>query len=100
MYQTPIRSILIVFSDTMRPAEVPTMVKVSIEIRNGSAHFNVAVRAQSIQQAADVVRVGYPDCGVRVKFPIDPEGFFVNEPAPRAGVVGIDRPALLAASGR
>jgi hypothetical protein len=96
MYQTPIRSILIVFSDTMR-AEVPTMVKVSIEIRNGSAHFNVAVRAQSIQQAANVVRVSYPDCGVRVKFPIDPEGFFVNEPAPRAGIARIERPDLLAA---
>ena len=43
------------------------MVKVSIEIRNGSAHFNVVVRAQSIGQAANVVRVSYPDCGVRVK---------------------------------
>jgi hypothetical protein len=86
-----------VLSDTMRPAVVTTMVKVSIEIRNGSAHFNVAVRAQSIQQAANVVRVGYPDCGVRVKFPIDPEGFFENEPAPRAEIVGIDRPDLLAA---
>jgi hypothetical protein len=84
-----------VLIDTMRP-EVTTMVKVSIEVRNGTAHFNVAVKAQSIEQAANVVRVGYPDCGVRVKFPIDPEGFFVNEPALRAGIVGIERPDLLA----
>ena len=80
----------------MRP-EVATMVKVSIEVRNGSAHFNVAVRAQSIEQAAKVVRGGYPDCEVRGMFPIDPEDFFVNEPAPRAGIVGIDPPVLLAA---
>jgi hypothetical protein len=85
-----------VLIDTRRP-EVTTMVKVLIEVRKGTAHFNVAVKAQSIEQAANVVRVGYPDCGVRVTFPIDPEGFFVNEPALRAGIVGIDRPVLLAA---
>jgi hypothetical protein len=80
---------------TLRP-EVTTMVKVLIEVSNGTAHFNVAVNAQSIEQTANVVRVGYPDCGVRVKFPIAPEGFFVNKPALRAGIVGIDRPDLLA----
>ncbi len=72
------------------------MVKVSIEVRNGTTHFNVALRAQSIEQAANVVKGGYPVCDVRVKFPIDPEEFFVNEPAPQAGIVGIDRPDLLA----
>ena len=85
-----------VLSDTMRP-EMTTMVKILIEVRNGTAHFNVAVKAQSIEQAANVVRVSYPDCGVRVKFPIDSEGFFVNAPALRAGIVGIDWPDLLAA---
>ena len=40
----------------MRPEEVDTMVKVSIEVHNGGAHFNVAIRAQSIEQAANVVR--------------------------------------------
>ncbi len=73
------------------------MVKVSIEVRNGTAHFNVAVRAQSIERAATVVRGSYPDCDVMVKFPIDPEDFFVHEPAPRVGIVGIGRPDLLAA---
>jgi hypothetical protein len=29
-----------------------------------------------------------PDWDVRVKSPIDPEGFFVKEPTPRAGMVG------------
>ncbi len=74
------------------------MVKVFIEVRNGSAHFNVAVRAQSIEQAANVVRGGYPDCDVRVKFPIDPEEFFVKEPAPGAGIVGVEESADLIAA--
>lgn len=73
------------------------MVKVSIEVRNGAAHFNVAVKAQSIERAVSVVRGSYPGCAVRVKFPIDPEGFFMNEPAPRTGIVEVDQPDLLAA---
>ena len=45
-----------------------------------------------------MVRGVYPDCDeVRVRFPIDPEDFFVNEPAPRAGIARIERPDLLAA---
>ena len=90
-----------VLSDKMRhETKMTTMVNVLIEVRNGTDHFNVPVKAQSIQQAANVVRVSYPDCGVRVKFPIDPEGFFVNEPAPRAAMVGIDQLELLATSVR
>ena len=74
------------------------MVKVSIEVHNGGAHFNVAVRAQSIEQAANVVRGVYRDCDeVRVKFPIDPEEFFVNEPTPGAGIVGVESLNLIAA---
>ena len=81
----------------MRPAEVTTIVKVSIEVRNGATHFNVAVRAQSIKRAVSIVRGRYPRCDVRVKFPIDPEGFFVAEPAPRVGIVGVERPEFIAA---
>jgi hypothetical protein len=77
--------------------EVSTMVKVSIEVRNGAVHFNVAVKAQSIERAVSVVRGSYPGCVVRVKFPIDAEGFFVNEPAPRTGIVEVDQPDLIAA---
>ena len=74
------------------------MVKVSIEVRNGATHFNVAVRAQSIKRAVRIVRGSYPHRDVRVKFPIDPEGFFVAEPAPRrSGIVGVERPEFIAA---
>jgi hypothetical protein len=79
-------------------AEVSTMVKVSIEVHNGAALLEVAVRAQSIERAASVVRGSYPGCDIRVKFPIDPEGFFVAEPAPRrSGIVGVERPEFIAA---
>ena len=73
------------------------MVKVLVEVCNGAVHFNVSVKAQSIERAVSVVRGSYPGCAVRVKFPIDPEGFFVWEPAPRMGIVGVERPEFIAA---
>ena len=57
------------------------MVKVSIEVHSGTAHFEVAVRAQSIQQALGIVATRHPSSVARVKFPIDPESFFVEESA-------------------
>lgn len=74
------------------------MVNVSVEVRDGATtHFNVSVKAQSIERAVSVVRGSYPGCTARVKFPIDPEGFFVKEPTPRAEIVGIDQPNQIAA---
>ena len=49
------------------------MVKVSIEVRDGAARFNVAVRAESVQRAVSIVRERYLGRSVRVKFPIDLE---------------------------
>ena len=73
------------------------MVNVSVEVRDGATHFNVSVKAQSIERSVSVVRGSYPGCDIRVKFPIDPEGFFVAEPAPRVGIVGVERPEFIAA---
>jgi hypothetical protein len=73
------------------------MVKVSIEVHNGAALFEVAVRAQSIERAASIVTGSYPGCDIRVKFPMDPEGFFVWKPTPRMGIVGVERPEFIAA---
>jgi hypothetical protein len=61
------------------------MVKVSVEIRSGSARFWVSVRAQSIQHAASIVAGWYPDTDVRMRFPIDPEGFLVEDSVVRMG---------------
>jgi hypothetical protein len=61
------------------------MVKVSVEVRSGSARFWVSVRAQSVEQAANIVASWYPDRDVRMRFPIDPESFFVEESVVRMG---------------
>jgi hypothetical protein len=61
------------------------MVKVSVEVRSESARFWVSVRAQSIQQVANIVASWYPDRDVRIKFPTDPEGFFVEDSIVRMG---------------
>jgi hypothetical protein len=57
------------------------MVKVSIEIRDGTARFMVGVKAKNIQQALRIVQTRYPAKVATVKYPIDPEGFFVEERA-------------------
>ena len=73
------------------------MVRVSIEVRDGAAHFVVAVRAESIRRAVSIVTGRYPGGDYRVKFPIAPEGFFVNDTAARAGLVGFEQPDVIAA---
>jgi hypothetical protein len=45
------------------------MVRISAEVRSGTARFRVGVRAQSIREALGVVEV---------VFPIEPEGFIVH----------------------
>ena len=57
------------------------MVKVSIEVHDGTARFAVAVLAKSIQQALNIVAAQYPGCVAKVKFPIAPEGFFAEDAA-------------------
>ena len=57
------------------------MVKVSIEVRNGTARFMVGVKARNIQQALSIAQTRYPGKVATVRFPIDPEGFFVDERA-------------------
>jgi len=57
------------------------MVKVSIEVHDGTSRFAVAVLAKSIQQALNIVAVRYPGSVARVKFPINPAGFFVEDSA-------------------
>lgn len=57
------------------------MLKVSMEVRNGAARFHVAVHAENIRQAVMIPGRRYPGGDVRVRFPIDPEGFFAKDTA-------------------
>ena len=65
------------------------MVKVSVEVRSGAAHFNVAVRAESIRRAVSIVGGHYPGKDIKVRFPIKPEGFFVRDTAVPAEIVEV-----------
>ena len=55
------------------------MVRVSVEVRSGTARFRVGVQTPSIRKALSVVGGRYPHGVVEVAFPIEPEGFFVRE---------------------
>ena len=61
--------------------EVIQLVKVSIEFHSKTACFVVAVQAKSVQRALGIVAARYPGSVARVKFPIEPEGFFVEDAA-------------------
>jgi hypothetical protein len=63
------------------------VVRVSIEVRSGAARFMVGVQASSIQRAVNVVEGLYSASDARVIFPIDPEGFFIEDPFSKEGLV-------------
>lgn len=73
------------------------MVRVSIEVRCGAARFSVAVQATSTERALGLVTRRYPEGEVRVKFSMDPENFFIEDRAARAGLMGSEGPERLAA---
>ncbi len=73
------------------------MVKVSIEVSSGASRFSVAVQAESIERAVSLLERLHPDRAYRVKFPIDPEGYFAKDPAARPEIVGFEQPDLIAA---
>ena len=55
------------------------MVKVSIEVRSGAARFRVAVRAESIQRAMELVGRRFPNRDIRAKFPQALEGLYAEQ---------------------
>jgi hypothetical protein len=71
------------------------MIKVSIEVRSGTARFDVAVQAESIQRALSLVGATYPGRKCQVKFSIQAEEFFVEGHGARAGM--FEQPKELAA---
>jgi hypothetical protein len=61
------------------------MVSVSVEVRSGVARFLVAVVAESIEGALEMVRRLNPTKELKVIFPIEAEGFFVEDSPARVG---------------
>lgn len=73
------------------------MVKVKVEVADGTAAFTAVVHAERIQQAVQIAKNQYPESAVRVVFPIDPEGFFVKEIPARAELAGPESLEAIAA---
>ena len=68
------------------------MVKVSIEVRSGVARFRVGIQAFSIQRAVWLVQSLYSASDVRVIFPINPEGFFVEDVLAKERLIEVGKP--------
>jgi len=74
------------------------MIRVFIEVRrNEATSSSVSVQARSLQEAASIAAAVYPNAEVRVKFPIDPGAFFVQDPAAQAEIVSVERAEGMAA---
>jgi hypothetical protein len=73
------------------------VVEVSIEVSSGAARFHVSVRAESTERATKLVAARYPSGVCRLKFPIAPESFFVNDATAGSEVVGLEQPNVIAA---
>ena len=56
------------------------MIRVCLEVREGTALSRATVQAESIREAVSITQGRYPARHVRVMFPIDPEAFFIEGP--------------------
>jgi hypothetical protein len=65
------------------------VVRITVEVGRGAIRYRVAVQAESIRRALEIVEGMSPGRELKVAFPIDPESFFVEEPA--VGVGQIER---------
>ncbi len=63
------------------------MVRISVEVKSGAACFRVMVQAGSIERALEIARRHNPGKECRVTFPLDPESFFVGDPATKVEAV-------------
>jgi hypothetical protein len=64
------------------------MIRISIEVRSGTARFKVSVQAESIEGALEMAKRYNSGKECKVVFPIDPEGCFLEDDLSRDGVVG------------
>jgi mannose-1-phosphate guanylyltransferase len=62
------------------------LIKASIEVSDGTGFFSVTIYAENIQRAIELAMNRYPGCAVKVRFPLDPETFFVRDTVVGAGM--------------
>jgi len=56
------------------------MIRVVVEVREGTTVLRAPVSVDSVSHAVSVMAERYPGGDVRVVFPIEPEEFFVGGP--------------------
>ncbi len=72
--------------------EQQKMVKVSVQVRSGTARFGVGVKARSTRRALSMAGGRYSQGEVKVMLPIVPKGSLIGEPpAPAGMMVGPER---------
>ncbi len=64
------------------------MVRILVQVTSGATRFRVAVQAESIRRALEIVQGQNPGRDVGVVFPIDPEMFFVGDRGALSRTVG------------
>ena len=69
------------------------MVRITVEVGSGATRYRVAVQAESIQRALEIVEGVNPGRDIRVTFPIDPETFFIKYPPAKVGPSEREKPA-------
>jgi hypothetical protein len=52
------------------------MVRISVDVKSGTASFRVMVQAESVERALEIARRHNPDKECQLTFPLDPETFF------------------------
>ncbi|HJQ28519.1 MAG TPA: hypothetical protein VJ827_04215 [Rubrobacter sp.] len=55
------------------------MIRVCIEVDRGDVRSTLSVRAESILRALEIAGEQNPDCDLTVRFPLDPDTFFVRD---------------------
>jgi hypothetical protein len=55
------------------------MIRISVKVSSGTARFGVAIQAESIERALEIVARQNPGKECEVAFPIDPGTFFVDD---------------------
>jgi hypothetical protein len=63
------------------------VVRITVEVGGGAIRYRVAVQAESIRRALEIVEGVNPGREIKVTFPINPESFFVEEPTAVAGQI-------------
>jgi hypothetical protein len=56
------------------------MIRARVRVANGNDSFTILVCAESLRKAERTAKTRYPECTVRIAFPLEPEHFFVDGP--------------------